>query len=132
MRTFDLFVSDKCGKPQNTVYKEKRTINNTSELKAAVATDHVAAAYQNNKRMNENFIQSDCVMFDVDNTDTDTSGEWITTDTLRADFPDVEFYVVMTNTKNINKKARPTGYYHNTLKPRPLAKVNVPFSTAMY
>ncbi len=59
-----------------------------------VTTDHVAAAYKKNTRKNENFIQSNCVMFDVDNTDTDTPGEWITYDTLRADFPNVEYFIV--------------------------------------
>ena len=91
MRTFDLFCSHKCGEPLNTVYKNKRTITNTSELKAAVTTDHVAAAYKKNTRKNENFISSNCVMFDVDNTDTDAPGEWITSDKIRVDFPLHEF-----------------------------------------
>ena len=95
MRTFDLFCSDKCGEPLNKFYKHKRTITSTNELKAAVTTDHVAAAYKRNTRKNENFIQSTCVMFDVDNTHSDTPGEWITTDTIRADFPGVEFYTVL-------------------------------------
>ena len=109
MRKFDLYHSDKCGEPLNTVYKTQKTIENTQELKAAVTFDHVAAAYKSHTRKNENFIKSDCVMFDVDNTETDKPGEWITYDTLRADFPDVEYYTVLTNTKNINKKARSTG-----------------------
>jgi len=113
MRTFDLYISDKCGEPLNTVYKEKRTITNTSELKAAVTFDHVAAAYQHNTRKNENFIQSDCVMFDVDNTESDTPGDWITTDTLRADFPGVVFFTVTSRNhmKEKNGKA-PRPKYH--------------------
>jgi len=113
IRSFDLYCSDKCGEPLNTVYKEKRTIYNTSELKAAVTFDHVAAAYKNNKRMNENYIQSNCVMFDVDNTDTDKPGEWITTDTLRADFPDVEYYTVTSRNHMKEKDGKaPRPKYH--------------------
>jgi len=94
MLTFELFTSDKSGEPLNKFYKNKRIINNTDDLKAAVTFDHVAAAYKKNERKNENFIQSNCVMFDVDNTDSDTPGEWITTDTLRADFPGICFFTV--------------------------------------
>ena len=94
MRSFELFTSDKCGEPLNKFYNEKRTINNTNELKAAVAFDHVAAAYKKNERKNDNYIQSDVVMFDVDNTDTDRPGQWITYDTLRADFPNTPYYTV--------------------------------------
>jgi len=94
MRGFELFTSDKCGEPLNKFYKEKRIINNTNELKAAVAFDHVAAAYKRNTRKNDNYIQSNVVMFDVDNTDSDKPGEWITYDSLRADFPNTPYFTV--------------------------------------
>jgi len=94
IRKFDLYCFDKAGVPQNTVYKYHREINNTSDLKTAVEVDHVAAAYKNNRRKIEGFIRSTCIMFDVDNTDTDKPGEWITTDILRADFPGILFYTV--------------------------------------
>jgi len=113
MRTFDLFCSHKCGEPSNTVYKNKRTITNTSELKAAVTTDHVAAAYKKNTRKNENFIQSNCVMFDVDNTDTDAPGEWITSDKIRVDFPEVEYYLVTSRNHMKEKDGKaPRPKYH--------------------
>lgn len=89
-----MFCSERYGEPLNTVYNNHRTINNAKELKAAAAFDHVAAAYKSNTRKNDNFIKSNCVMFDIDNTDTDQAGEWITYDSLRADFPDVEYYTV--------------------------------------
>jgi len=113
MRTFDLFCSHKCGEPLNTVYKEKRTITNTSELKAAVTTDHVAAAYKKNTRKNENFIQSNCVMFDVDNTDSDAPGDWITSDTIRADFPEVDYFLVTSRNHMKEKDGKaPRPKYH--------------------
>jgi hypothetical protein len=72
-----LFTSDKSGDFLNTVYNNHREINNSEELKAAVSFDHVAAAYYNNTRKKEGYIQSNCAMFDVDNTDTDIVTEWI-------------------------------------------------------
>ena len=76
------------------MYKHRKEINSIDELKAAAAFDHVAAAYRDNTRKNKNFIKSDCVMFDVDNTGSDRAADWITYDALRADFPDVEYYTV--------------------------------------
>jgi hypothetical protein len=94
MRKFDLFCSDKCGEPLNTIYQNKKIINNTKELKAAATLDHVAAAYQFHMRKNKNFIKSNCVMFDIDNTDTDRAADFITYNTLSTDFLDVEYYTV--------------------------------------
>ena len=101
-------------------YKEKRTITNTSELKAAVTFDHVAAAYKKNERKNENYIQSNCIMFDVDNTDSDKPEEWITYETIRADFPDVEFYTA-TSRNHLKEK--------NGKAPRPKFHVYFPIDT---
>ena len=115
--SFDLFVSDKCGEPSNTVYRYKKTINNTSELKAAVTYDHVAAAYKNNTRKNDNYIQSNCIMFDVDNTDSDKPEEWITYDTLRADFKNVAYYIA-TSRNHLKEK--------NGKAPRPKFHVYFP------
>jgi len=120
IRNFDLFCSDKCGEPLNKIYKEKRTITSTSELKAAVTFDHVAAAYKKNMRKNENYIQSNCVMFDVDNTETDTPGEWVTSEILRADFPDVEYFTV-TSRNHMKEKDGKT--------PRPKFHVYFPIVT---
>ena len=94
MRKFDLFHSDKTGEQFNTVYKNRKTISSTEELKAAVTSDNVAAFYRENTRKNENFIKSNCIMFDIDNTDSDNAADWITYDKLRADFSDVEYYIV--------------------------------------
>jgi hypothetical protein len=51
IRRFDLFCYDRAGVPQNSFYKHHREINNTSDLKAAVAVDHVAAAYMVFRRL---------------------------------------------------------------------------------
>ncbi len=113
MRVFNLYCSDKCGEPLNTVYKNQKTIKNAKELTAAAIFDHVAAAYKLDTRKIENFIKSNCVMFDIDNTDSDNAGDWITYDILRTDFPDVEYYTVTSRNhmKEKNGKA-PRPKYH--------------------
>ncbi len=113
IRSFDLFCSDKCGDYMNKYYPTHKRINNTSELKAAVAFDHVAAAYTGNARKNENYIKSDCIMFDIDNTETDRADDWITLDKLRADFQDVEYYVVTSRNHMREKDGKaPRPKYH--------------------
>jgi len=120
MRKFDLFCYDKAGVPQNTYYKHRREIDNANDLKAAAAVDHVAAAYRRNRRLIDGFIQSSCIMFDVDNTDTDNAANWITYDHLRRDFPDVEFYTVTSRNHMKEKDGK---------APRPKLHVYFPIDT---
>lgn len=120
MRTFTLYCSDGQGDFLNTVYKHRREINSINDLKAAAAFDHVAAAYRDHTRKNENFIKADCVMFDVDNTETDRAADWITYDTLRADFPDVEYFTVTSRNhmREKNHKApRPKFHVYFPIEP---------------
>lgn len=74
-------------------------------MKTAVTFDHVAAVYQKNMRKNTNFIKLNCVMFDIDNTDSDRAAEWISYDKLHADFPDVEYYIV-TSRNHMKEKGK--------------------------
>lgn len=78
---------------KNTKYPQRIVIFNAEDLKRAVAYDHVCAEYKDGYRKNDNFIKSDCNMFDVDNTDSDNPGDWITPEDVRNAFPDVPFYV---------------------------------------
>lgn len=78
---------------KNAKYPNKLVIFNTEDLKKAVSYDHVCAEYKDSYRKNTNFIQADCNMFDVDNSETDFPNEWITADDVRKAFPDVPFYV---------------------------------------
>lgn len=77
---------------KNAKYPNKLVIFNTEDLKKAVAYDHVCAEYKDNYRKKSNYIQSDCAMFDVDNSGTDNPDEWITPEDVQKAFPDVPFY----------------------------------------
>ena len=82
-----------CQNEKNAVYPHKSTINSIVDLETVVSYDHVCAEYKDGYRKNSNFIQSNCSMFDVDNTETDDPDEWITPEHVREAFPDVPFYV---------------------------------------
>lgn len=95
---------------QNKYYPCMKEIRNVDDLAEVVAYDHVAASFKDNCRGNANFIQSDCSMFDVDNTHSDNHMEWVTPADLQEAFPGVGFYVCYSrnhmNAKG-NKAPRP-------------------------
>lgn len=80
-------------KKQNAKYPYRKEINCAEDLEQVVQYDHVGASYKDNYRKNDNFISADCSMYDVDNTDSDNSAQWITPDAVQEAFPDVPFYV---------------------------------------
>lgn len=78
---------------KNTKYPYRMTIKCVEDLQKVVMYDHVCAEYKDNHRKNSNFIQSDCNMFDVDNSDSDNPDEWITPDDIKKAFSNVPFYI---------------------------------------
>lgn len=90
---FTLYYNNVRGDFRNVSYPNVMTVHNSEELCKVVACDHVCAEYKDNRRKNENFIQANCTMFDVDNTETDDPKEWIWPTDVQTDFPNVPFYV---------------------------------------
>lgn len=80
-------------KKNNVKYPFKQEIHTLEDLKGVVCYDHVGAKYRNDHRINENFIQTNCVMFDLDNSETENPNEWKKPDDIQMFFPDVPFYV---------------------------------------
>ena len=78
---------------RNTIYPLKKEINSIEDLKSVVRYDHMCSECTENYRKKGNFISADCTMFDVDNTDSDDSAQWITPNAVQEAFPDVLFYV---------------------------------------
>ncbi len=90
--TMTLYYNKVRQNARNAVYPHRIVISNTEDLKIAVSYDHVCARYKDSYRKNTNFIQADCNMFDVDNSETDCPDEWITPEDVQKAFPDVPFY----------------------------------------
>ena len=78
---------------QNKFYPNMKDVLTKEDLTEVVTFDHVGAAFKDNCRSNANFIQSDCSMFDVDNTHSDNPMEWVNPTDLQKAFPGVSFYV---------------------------------------
>lgn len=62
-----LYTADCCGKEDNAIYPHKRIVKSAEDFKAAVERDHVCAAFADNHRGKDNFIEADCSVMDCDN-----------------------------------------------------------------
>lgn len=97
-------------KANNTLYPRCKTISSFDDLKEVVSHDHVCAQYKDNRRKKDNFIQIDCTMLDIDNTDSDDESKWITPADIAKAFKNVSFFIVYSRNHMKSKGGR---------KPRP-------------
>jgi hypothetical protein len=91
---FTLFYSNTCQTASNQFYPNEIQISSENDLRIAVSHDHVCARYKNNHRKKEHFIQSNCTMFDIDNSDSDNPSDWIYPVDVKEQFLNVCFYIV--------------------------------------
>ena len=101
---FTLYYNHFRSELKNTKYPLCKEVHTVDDLKGVVAYDHVCALYQDGHRKIANFIQSNCSMFDVDNTESDNSELWTTPDDVRKAFPNVPFYVCYSRNHMKQKK----------------------------
>jgi len=104
---FSLYTADVCGDAGNTLYPHAVLVNSADALASAVATDYVAASYKGAYRNNANFQESDALVLDCDNDDTDNPDEWITPDFLSQELASVSYALIPSrnNMKEKNGKA---------------------------
>ncbi len=116
-----LYFSNQRQVAQNKHYPNMKDVLNKKDLAEVVAYDHVGATFKDHCRSNANFIQSDCSMFDVDNTHSDNPVDWVNPTDLQKAFPGVRFYVC---------------YSRNHMKPKgtkaPRPKFHVYFPDAVF
>ncbi len=103
---FTIFTANCTGDKKNCLYPNKVHVDSPEQLKAAVVHDHVCAAYQNDYRGNDTFLQSDCVVMDIDNDHTDNPAEFITANKMDELFPDVEYALVPSRHHDLPKGSR--------------------------
>ena len=103
-----LYYANVTNNPRNTGYPNVLEIKTTEDLERVIQFDHVAARYKDYKttsgriikghRAIKDFISSDCLMMDCDNTSPDPLHDlpkelWKTPADVAKAFPDVPFYV---------------------------------------
>lgn len=86
---FTLYQADCLGNPTNNVYPKAVRVTGTATLQEAVCRDYVCAQYKDDRRSNQNFIQSDCLALECDNTHSENPADWVTPQHLAQALPDV-------------------------------------------
>lgn len=107
---FSVYSSNVLEKEYNTSYKRKIEINNLDDMKQAVSHDYVSICFKDHQRSNDNFMESDCIIMDIDNDHSDDPSRWIGPEKIGDVFPDVEYCIHFSRHHLIakgNKEARP-------------------------
>lgn len=91
---FNLYTSSDIGRAANIFYPKRVVVTDADSMKAAASFDHVAASYKENKRSNDTFLESDCLMLDFDNTHSEKEEDWVTPFDVAMEFPGVSFIAV--------------------------------------
>lgn len=120
IKAFSLSVSRNCQVSSNCNFPLQVEINSLNDLVKACRFDHVGATLKDNYRKKENFLNSDVVILDVDNTHSDEQSDWITPERVRQDFPNVTMYFVPSR-NNMKQKG--------DAAPRPKFHVYMPIGT---
>lgn len=89
-----IYHNDSRDNARNVVYPFSINVKSKEDLQKAASFDHVCAKYQGNRRGKDNFICSDCTMFDVDNTHSDDPSKWILPADVQKAFQNVPFFIV--------------------------------------
>jgi len=98
-----IYTSNVLNNNKNKGYPIEVDVFDEDSLIKAVSHDYVCAKYKNNQRSIENFIESDVVAFDCDNTDSDDPLDWVDLESLEAMFSDVEYYLHMSKNNMVDK-----------------------------
>lgn len=106
------FYTANCrGNAKNSLYPNKRVIDNEDDCLEVMAFDHVCAEFKNCRRSVEHFLSSDVEVLDCDNSHSDNPADWIHPENLEERIgKDVAFAVVPSRNhmkQKEGKSARP-------------------------
>ena len=90
---FTLHIAHCRGNAKNVQYPSTLNIKGVDDLRLAAQYDHMASKMVNNYRHTDNFMECDCIMFDVDNTFTEDPDQWKAADDIAEALP-VDMYLV--------------------------------------
>lgn len=103
MNPMTMYTATVAGQQNNTVYPNRHKVTTVADLEAIARLDHVAAEYQGGQRSSANFLSSDCLVMDVDNSHSEDPDEWVTPESLAGLMPGVAF---MTATSRNHMRAK--------------------------
>lgn len=103
MSPMTMYTATVAGQQNNAHYPNRHEVSTAADLEAVARLDHVVAEYQGGRRSSTNFLSSDCLVMDVDNSHTDNQADWITPEALAGRLLGVGF---MTATSRNHMKAK--------------------------
>lgn len=90
-----IYTANCWGNAKNSLYPNKRVIDNEDDCLEVMAFDHVCAEFKSYRRSNDNFLSSDVEVMDCDNDHSDNPADWIYPEKLSERIgQDVAFAVV--------------------------------------
>lgn len=91
---FTIYTATCVGVEANCRYPVRQDIDSSEDLKAAAAFDHVCADFRNHYRGRENFLSSDVLVMDCDNTHSKNPADWVTMEKFLAMMQNVSVAIV--------------------------------------
>ena len=77
------FYTANCrGNAKNSLYPNKRVVDNEQDFLEVMAFDHVCAEFKNYRRSGENFLSADTEVMDCDNDHSDDPADWMRPENL--------------------------------------------------
>lgn len=105
------YTANSRGNAKNSLYPNKRVVDNEEDCLEVMAFDHVCAEFKNYRRSNDNFLCSDVEVMDCDNDHSDDPSDWIYPEDLPERIgKDVAFFAVASRNNGKakdGKSARP-------------------------
>ena len=106
------FYTANCkGNAKNSLYPNRRVIDNEDDCMEVVAFDHVCAEFRNCRRSGDNFLSCDVDVMDCDNSHSDNPADWIHPENLEEKIGKDVAFVVVPSRNNMKpkegKSARP-------------------------
>ncbi|MEW6957082.1 phage/plasmid primase, P4 family [Trueperella pyogenes] len=103
MTPMTMYTATVAGQQNNAHYPNRHEVATVADLEAVARLDHVVAEYQGGRRSSTNFLSSDCLVMDVDNSHTESPDAWVTPEALAGLMPGMGF---MTATSRNHMRAK--------------------------
>ena len=103
--TLPIWVSNFLGNEENCRYPHENTATDEDSIRECVSKDHVFIKFKNNYRSEANFIHTDVMVLDCDNTHSDDPDDWYTPEDMQYYFPTVQ-YITYTSRHHMKQKGR--------------------------
>ena len=128
IRPFTLYRADCRQQARNADYPHKETITSLQDLLRTAKTDHIFSEMKGSHRAEDNYLSTDGIILDLDNTFSDSPEEWKTIDDIAEALPDVMFYYVESRNHMKPKEKRNSKGVVTYEEPRPKYHLYFPLS----